>query len=195
MQGTSDRPGAPTPPRSQHTIGIAGMRGGRAGHAPVGRASGGPGRHLSLVRPRATASGEEGFTLIELLVVVLMLVALVGIAVPSFVGQRDGAEQAAVQSELRTAAIALESYRAMEGVYSTDALTSQYGFVPSREVATVASATGGSFCVVAWYDAKRDPDVALTVTLAEAKALPGAWAISPSGMRAMPAPTGPWTCP
>lgn len=168
-----------------------------AGPVPRGAASERPRRHLRLVRERAAGYGEDGFTLIELLVVVLMLVALVGIAVPSFVGQRDGAEKAAVQSELRTAAIALESYRAITGSYGTDALTSQYGFVPSLEVATAARATANTFCVVAWYDPKRVPGPPLTgsTEMTTALARTDAWAISPSGMRALPSSDSTWTCP
>ena len=163
-----------------------------AGAVPRGSATERPRRHLRLVRQRAAGYGEDGFTLIELLVVVLMLVALVGIAVPSFVGQRDGAEKAAVQSELRTAAIALESYRAMTGGYGTAALTSQYGFVPSLEVASVADITKDGFCIVAWYDPKGD----LAFDLAQALVHPKAWGISPMGMRAMPVPHGSdWKCP
>jgi type IV pilus assembly protein PilA len=168
-----------------------------AGPVPRGSAAERPRRHLRLVRERAAGYGEDGFTLIELLVVVLMLVALVGIAVPSFVGQRDGAEKAAVQSELRTAAIALESYRAMTGSYGTTALTSQYGFVPSLEVATAARASADAFCVVAWYDPDRLPGPPLSGTAAMDAALArtDAWAISPSGMRALPATDTAWTCP
>jgi prepilin-type N-terminal cleavage/methylation domain-containing protein len=170
---------------------------GPAGTVPRGGATERPRRHLRVVRERAAGYGEDGFTLIELLVVVLMLVALVGIAVPSFIGQRDGAEKAAVQSELRTAAIALESHRAITGSYGTAALTSQYGFVPSLEVATAARASADTFCVVAWYDPNRVPGPPLTgaTEMTTALARTDAWAISPSGMRALPSDDASWTCP
>jgi prepilin-type N-terminal cleavage/methylation domain-containing protein len=199
MHDPSTRPTTPDAPRRRVVITSNAHARGPAGPAPRGSATERPRRHLRLVRERAADYGQDGFTLIELLVVVLMLVALVGIAVPSFVGQRDGAEQAAVQSELRTAAIALESYRALEGSYSTAALTSQYGFVPSLEVATAASVNGNgdSFCVVAWYDANREPGAPLTGDTAVASALTrdGAWAISLNGMRSLPASGSGWTCP
>lgn len=128
--------------------------------------------------------GEEGFTLVELLVVVLMLVALVGIAVPTFVGQQERAERAAVQSELRTAAIALESFRARNGFYSEDALdTSAFGFVRSTEVAVAyepSDFTATRFCVRAWYDPIEPGEVR---TLAENAADSAAeWGVTEQGV-------------
>jgi prepilin-type N-terminal cleavage/methylation domain-containing protein len=93
-------------------------------------------------RPRAVARGaaggrdEHGFTLIELLVVVLVLGALIAIAVPTFTGQRQQAWDAAVKAELRSAMIALESYRAQNGQYALAALTagSDWGYQPSGDL-------------------------------------------------------------
>ena len=155
------------------------------GWTPRGRASERPTATRSGARLRLVPDSEDGFTLVELLVVVLMLVALVGIAVPTFVGQRDGAVKAAVQSELRTAAIALESYRAQNGVYSADALSdASYGYVPSLEVVSVLDATsvGADFCVLAWYEPAGDPsDERGEATIADARAK-AEWAISSSGL-------------
>ncbi len=122
--------------------------------SPRGRADARPSARVTRLRTTAH-TGEDGFTLVELLVVVLMLVALVGIAVPTFVGQQARAERAAVQSELRTAAIALESYRARNGEYSANALSSSdHGFVSSLDVAMFygGAISADAFCVRAWYD-------------------------------------------
>jgi type IV pilus assembly protein PilA len=44
---------------------------------------------------------EEGFTLIELMVVVLIIAILIAIAIPTFLGARQRAQNRAVQSNLR----------------------------------------------------------------------------------------------
>ncbi len=160
--------------------------------APSGPAGVRPDVRRRRPRVRTLGGGDEGFTLVELLVVVLMLVALVGIAVPTFVGQRDGAVRAAVQSELRTAAIALETFRAQQGVYGAGALTAAFGYVPSLEVASFLSigSGGDSFCVLAWYDPDLDP-ADVTALLAGSSA---EWAISPGGMEFVGDQTAPRAC-
>lgn len=112
---------------------------------------------------RWRAVGEDGFTLVELLVVVLVLAALIAIAVPTFTGQREGAWDAAVRSELRSASIALESYRAQNGAYSSDALEpgSTWGFEASgnldyQDGFTLITPT--TYCLVAQHVSARTPN-------------------------------------
>jgi type IV pilus assembly protein PilA len=53
---------------------------------------------------------EEGFTLIELMVVVLIIAILIAIAIPTFLGARERAENRAAQSDLRNALTAEKTY-------------------------------------------------------------------------------------
>ena len=46
---------------------------------------------------------EQGFTLIELMVVVMIIAILIGIAIPTFLGARERAQDRAAQADLRNA--------------------------------------------------------------------------------------------
>jgi type IV pilus assembly protein PilA len=53
---------------------------------------------------------EDGFTLIELMVVVLIIAILLAIAIPTFLGARDRANERAAQSSLRNALTAAKTF-------------------------------------------------------------------------------------
>lgn len=66
---------------------------------------------LSLMKARLARrrEDEEGFTLIELMVVVLIIAILIAIAIPTFLGARQKAQDRAAQSNLRNALTAAKT--------------------------------------------------------------------------------------
>src|SRR5687767_3413085 len=75
---------------------------------------------------RQRLAREEGFTLIELLVVIVIIGILLAIAVPSYLGFKDRANQKAASANVRAALPAIEAYYADCGKYA-NALAGECG--------------------------------------------------------------------
>ena len=63
---------------------------------------------------------EEGFTLIELMVVVLIIAILIAIAIPTFLGARQRAQDRAAQSDLRNALTTEKTFYTDNQSYTND---------------------------------------------------------------------------
>jgi prepilin-type N-terminal cleavage/methylation domain-containing protein len=102
-----------------------------------------------LARLQQRMSREEGFTLIELLVVIVIIGILLAIAVPSYLGFKDRANQKAASADVRSAVPSAEAYYADHGNYTGMTavnLKSTYDQGIDLDHVTV-NAAGDQFCL------------------------------------------------
>src|SRR5688572_30047848 len=111
---------------------------------------------LAAIRKRRD-DDEEGFTLIELMVVVLIIAILLAIAIPTFLGARERANNRAAQSSLRNALTAGKTIYTDSQDYTTATATALRDVEPSLTfVADAALSTNykivsvGSLTTTSW---------------------------------------------
>ena len=76
-----------------------------------------------MTKLRQRLAADDGFTLIELLVVIVIIGILLAIAVPSYLGFKDKANQKAADSDVRAALPSAEAYYSNQGSYQGISLT------------------------------------------------------------------------
>jgi len=100
-------------------------------------------------RMQEREAGDQGFTLIELLVVIIIIGILAAIAIPAFLNQREKAWASQVESDLKNASIAAESYAVgHNGSYDglTPELLGEEGYNKTADVTvTVESADADAY--------------------------------------------------
>lgn len=87
---------------------------------------------------------EEGFTLIELMVVVLIIAVLVAIAIPSFLGFRNRAQDRSAQADLRNTLLGEKAVWTDTGAF-TETEANLKAFEPTLIVNTSAATDDGVY--------------------------------------------------
>ena len=99
---------------------------------------------------------DEGFTLIELLVVIIIIGILASIAIPTYMKHREKAYRTQAISDMKNAAIAVEtfatehpsnSYAGVNGANQFDPVLQGEGFKPSTWVTLRVLSSDTSYCI------------------------------------------------
>ena len=110
---------------------------------------------LKRIRHRLDGNTEQGFTLIELLVVIIIIGILLAIAVPSYLGFRDRANNSAAKANLREAVPSAEAYYSDNNTYAGLTVAGLQGYdtglSPDVAVGPAAQQTATNYCIQATH--------------------------------------------
>ena len=97
----------------------------------------------------ARSEAQGGFTLIELLVVIIIIGILLAVAVPSYLGFRDRANNSAAQANVRAAVPAVEAFYSDNGTYAGMDQADLQAIDPSVKVDVDSSPAPGAstYCI------------------------------------------------
>jgi type IV pilus assembly protein PilA len=107
---------------------------------------------------------NEGFTLVEILVIIAIIALLAVIAIPQFISYRSQAIDAQLKSDLRNAAVAVESYFTKKSVYPVSVAEIEgYGFHPTDGVTlSITIMTPSSYSITAAKPGGTQPSFTFT---------------------------------